>query len=466
MMLPHTEYYVPRLDLRPTNTMVPHSPTPPIDTLPPELLIEIFAISAFQEALTPLILRRVSKWWREVVNSSPRVWQYIFLDDGARSVQCCRTQAELWTQRSVPLPIDIELKVESLDMILPMLSPLLPSIDRWRSLVMKGKREESTALTELSMSRESLDCLQIAIQDDDAGLPKTTFTSEWPHNFTMNVWLLELPRSQLLAPLRFTSITITENPLSEIHTPPGSILDFLIACPELETFYFSGWQHNDEPPRTVLPVVSLPNLYTLHLKNTCLARSILSFLYVPRLANLYLAHLNVEFTLLGEYHEEGDSDDDAQDFSQSPWSDRATGMGLRKLISRSRPPIKLLDMDFSDMRTKDFRFVFDRLPLLEDFLIVASDMSDKVIDMLRPYRMPGPDSTIQTRLPRLRRIGLYNCQRLTGDAIVGALTARIEHTDVDPSRSLNEVAIVACDGFSHRNGEKLASRLGNRLRLS
>ncbi|KAF9468601.1 hypothetical protein BDZ94DRAFT_1304372 [Collybia nuda] len=438
----------------------------PIDTLPPELLIEIFATSAYQEALAPLVLRRVSKWWREIVNLSPHVWQYIFLDDGVRSVECSRVQAELWTQRSVPLPIDIELKVESLDMILPMLSPLLPSVDRWRTFVVKGRREESMALTSLSMTRESLDSLQIAIQDDDVGLPKTTFTPEWPHNFTMNVWLLEIPQSRLLAPLRFTSITITENPLSDIHTPPGAILDFLTACPELETFYFSGWQHNDEPPKTALPVVSLPNLHTLHLKNTCLARSILSFLYVPRLTHLYLAHLNVEFMLLGEYHEDGDSDDDAHDFSQSPWSDRATGMGLRKLIARSRPPIKLLDMDFSDMRTKDFRYVFDRLPLLEDFLIVASDMSDKVIDMLRPYRLPRPDNTKQIRLPRLRRIGLYNCQRLTGDAIVGALTARIEFTDVNPSCSLDEVAIVACDGFSHRNGEALARQLGTRLRLT
>jgi hypothetical protein len=466
MLISYNKTLPPHLDLRPTNMSITYTPIPPMHTLPPELLIEIFAICAIQQALAPLTLRRVSKWWREVVNSSPPVWQYISLDDGARSVECSRTQAELWTQRSVPLPIDIELTAESVDMILPMLSPLLPSVDRWRSFVMKGKREESTALAGLSMTRESLDSLQIAIQDDDTGLPKATFIPEWPRNFSMNVWLLELPRSQLLAPLRFTNITITENPLSDIHTPPGSILDFLTACPELETFYFSGWQHNDDPPTTTLPMVSLPNLHTLHLKNTCLARSILSFLYVPHLVNLYLAHLNVEFALLGEYHEDGDSDDDAQDFSQSPWSDRATGMGLRKLISRSRPPIKLLDMDFSDMRTKDFRYVFDRLPLLEDFLIVASDMSDKVIDMLRPYRLPGPDNTTQIRLPRLRHIGLYNCQRLTGDAIVDALTARLEHTDVDPSRSLDEVAVVACDGFNHDNGEKLSRQLGTRLRLA
>lgn len=442
--------------IRPSQT---HSP---IEGLPPELLIEIFTSCTLIDPLVPLTLRRVSKWWRAIASSSPRVWQLIYLDDSARSIQYLRTQAEVWLERSVPLPIDVELNIESLDMMLPILSPLLPAVERWRSFKMSGKREEHTAKAGLPVTCEFLSSLHIFV---NGSFPKETFIMEWPNHCSMNLWLLDLPCSQLLAPLRFTNISITEDPISDTHMQPGVILDFLSACPELENFFFSGWQHNDDLPDVAPPVVYLPNLHTLQLKNTCLTRAILSSLYTPHLTYLCLTHLNVEFPLPGDYHEEGDSDDEAHDFSQSPWSDHATGMGLRKLLSRCHPPIKFLEMDFSDMRTKDFIHIWDRLPLLESFSIVASDMSDKVISLLKPFKLRGTCDTIRVRLPRLRHLALYNCQRLSGDAIVEALTARVHHTDAQPSPSLVEVAVVTCEGFTHLHGQILAEELGNRLRL-
>jgi len=437
----------------------------PIEGLPPELLIEIFACCALIDPLVPLTLRKVSRWWKAITNSSPKVWQFIYLDNKTMSIQCLRTQAEVWLERSVPLPIDVEVNVESPDMILPILSPLLPAIERWRSFRMTGKREEHATKANLPITRESLDSLHISVHDDNGGLSKETFMLEWLNHCSMNVWLLDLPCSHLLAPLRFTNITITEDPVSDIHMQPRIILDFLTACPELETFFFSGWQHNDDHPETILPVVSLPNLHTLQLKNTCLTRTILSSIYTPHLMDLCLAHLNVEFPFPGDYHEEGDSDDEAHDFSQSPWSDHATGMGLRKLLSRCHPPIKCLEMDFSDMRTKDFKHIWDRLPLLESFSIVASDMSDKVVNLLKPFTLPGMDGTVHVRLPRLRHLALYNCQRLSGDAIVEALAARVRHTDAQPLQSLVEVAVITCEGFTHQHGQMLTRELGNRLRL-
>lgn len=437
--------------------------------LPPELLIEIFAYCASSDPLAPLPLRRVSKWWRAIIHSSPRVWQFILLDDQAHSISFLRTQAELWAQRSVPLPIDIELKVESVDLILPMLSPLLPSIDRWRSFAMQGQREDAqTFPKDFPVTADYMRCLRIYVQQDGVDdVPKETFVPHGPE-YVMQVWLYQLPRSRLLAPLRFTTVNIMEELFSDIHSQPIDILDFLSACPELETFYYTGWHHIDDPPTEPHPVVSLPNLHTLQLKSTCMARSILSSLYTPRLTSLYLAHLNVELELRGEYHEEGDSEDDAHDFSQSPSSDHATGMGLRKLISRSHPPLVVLDMDFSDMRTKDFKYLFDRLPFLREFLIVASDMSDTVIQLLRPFTLPGEDGTIHTRLPRLESLGLYNCQRLSGDAIVEALSVRIRHTDNEPpgTNTLMDVAISACEKFTSEHGYRLAELLGTRLRQS
>ena len=49
-------------------------------------------------------------------------------------------------------------------------------------------------------------------------------------------------------------------------------------------------------------------------------------LNTPRLRNLYFAYLNIDFMLLqADHREAGNSDNDARDYSQSPWSDHATG---------------------------------------------------------------------------------------------------------------------------------------------
>jgi len=230
----------------------------------------------------------------------------------------------------------------------------------------------------------------------------------------------------------------------------------------LESFFLSGYPH-DGPVEGPLPLVHLPNLVTLHLKSTCFARAILCSLDTPRLENLYLSHLNVDFELHEQHYEKGDSEDEAHDYSQSPSSDRATGMGLRKLIKRCDPPIRILEMDFCDMRTKDFIWVFDRLPLLEDFYIVASDMSNKVINLLRPITKDGIG--MRFRLPRLRKLRLQNCQRLSGAAIVDALTQRVQWMDeTDPENTLMDVTIAGCDGFSVWDRDNLMQVLQGRLK--
>ncbi|KAG6918325.1 hypothetical protein DXG01_015183 [Tephrocybe rancida] len=438
-----------------------------IMSLPPELLIEIFIWCAVNHSLAPLTLQRVSKWWRALVVSSPRVWQHVLLDDQAHTTSFLRAQAELWLQRSMPLPIDVELNVQTPDLILPMLSPLLSHVQRWRSFVMQGQLDEKIALIgDSNLTNDFLTDLRISIQDDFNGKPHQTFFSQ-SGKFTMEVHVLRIPHSNLLAPLRITNLRLTEDSFSGLQTEPKDIIGFLSACPELQIFYFKGWPYDKPPPPDPFPVVSLPQLHTIYLKNICMTRAILSSIDTPRLANLYLAHLNTELVLGEDYHEDGDSDDEANDFSQSPSTDRATGMGLRTLINRCNPPIQVLDMDFSDLRTKDFRFIFDRLHFLQDFLIVASDMSDTVIGYLRPFTIPG-EQTLQVRLPHLQSLGLYNCNRLSGDAVVEALSARVIYTDQQPRlvETLNNVAVVACDRIDYEHDKRLARLLGKRLRLS
>ncbi|KAJ6559242.1 hypothetical protein DFH09DRAFT_523890 [Mycena vulgaris] len=442
-----------------------------LDAVPPEILIEIFVLCTTKsDPLAPLNLACVSSLWRQVVQSSPRVWQHIFLND-RRSIASSHVQALLWMRQSYPLSFNVHLDIsQSSGLVLPLLSPLLFFMDRWRHFTMTGRREESVDLS--GSLPNCVDPLVIAIQDPDQDPleeepPRLTFTSAMASWLTMNVWVSELPKAPSLAPLRFTSIVMSENSLS-IHTQPRSILEFLSACPELEAFYFTGWQHDDERISTPLPVARLPALRILHIRSTCGTRSLLSNIDAPQLTELHLAQLNVDFQFSNSdhLHEDGDSEDEANDFSRSQWSDHATGMGLRRLILRSDPPLRILDMDWSDMRTKDFDFVFSRLGALEQFYIVASDMSDKVVELLRPF-VPSRNEQVRVRLPRLKSIELSNCNEISGAVLLDVLGERVRFTDRLPlweGNTLAAVVIADCAGFKGAHAELLRKDLGDRLK--
>ncbi|THV05277.1 hypothetical protein K435DRAFT_773980 [Dendrothele bispora CBS 962.96] len=455
-----------------------------VTDLPCELLIEAFAFCAILDHFAPLTLSSVCTHWRRVVQSSPRVWQFVLLDD-TRSTAVLHAQSQLWIKRSAPLNFDVHLRLQSSENILPLLSPFLPVLHRWRQLVISGEHEETVHFPDLVSRLDTLSDLSISIcsvdhVDNHPSLSTfAPYSPVWPNRINMHVQLSKLPTSRDMHPLRFTSISITEHG-SGTHTKASAVLSFLQACPHLQHFCLTGLIHRDDHSNEQLPVAFLPNLKSLQLRGTCLTRSILSSIDTPSLNKLYLSHLNVDFPLPGTYRDIGDSDDEANDFSQSPWSDRAIGMGLRNLISRCNPPIKKLEMDFSDMRTKDFVWVFDRLKLLEDFLIVASDMSDTVMKLLRPFGPAedavgvemetnpclSPAPTHQVRLPRLRTLDLYNCHRLSGEVIVDTLISRTKYTDrYTPEETLEEITVVDCDRFTQQHGDMLLKEIGTRVRI-
>ncbi|GBE85207.1 hypothetical protein SCP_0703930 [Sparassis crispa] len=487
-------------------------PSPiPIDRLPPELLIEIFALCG-QDAdhgLTPLTLGSVCHYWRDTVYSSCRVWQHLYLND-MRNPHASQCQARLWLARCHPLPIYIHVHLDqSVDMLLPLLSPILPLLYLWGRCTITGKLQEDIEFPELGETKGRLAQLQVIVKglsgtdgnpDSDVdGEPVPTFRSFHPlgpnlyHDVLMRVSVSALPELNLMSPLRITSLTITEYSLS-VSTDAARMLGFLTSLPLLHTFNFYGWPHESttEANGSLSPVVPLLRLRTLLLRSTCAVRTLLSHIHAPALRELYLEHTNVDFELLHDpyahAHEDGDSEDEAHDFSQSPWSDHATGMGLRTLVRRSRPPLRVLEMDYADMRTKDFRWCFDRLDQLQEFRIVASDMSNTVIGMLAPFRpnaRPSPIvdgdgakptveqevAPLRVRLPHLISLELWHCQRLAGDAVVAALCERVAFTDAASVgnaevETLGDVAVIGCSDFLFHHAVELAPVLGNRLRIT
>ncbi|KAH7096962.1 hypothetical protein BKA62DRAFT_624418 [Auriculariales sp. MPI-PUGE-AT-0066] len=196
------------------------------------------------------------------------------------------------------------------------------------------------------------------------------------------------------------------------------ILDFLSLCPALQVFDFCGLPVDVR--RSAKQTVHLPVLRVMHLRETCVGRDLLTHMHMPALEELHMSQLNVAFVGINGYQESGDSDDEAGDFSRSPYSDRLTGMMMRSLFRRCNPPLRVLDFDYVDMRTKDFLWCFAHMPHLEEFRIVASDMSDTVIDALgEPL-----DDEENWPLPRLRHLVLRDCNMIRGAVVGRMITAR------------------------------------------
>jgi len=129
-------------------------------------------------------------------------------------------------------------------------------------------------------------------------------------------------------------------------------------------------------------------------------------------------------------------------------------------------------MDLSDMRSKDFTWCFDKLSTLRRFRITGSDMSDRVINLFKPVFLPRYDGVTpplrvaKLRMPRLSALKLYSCQRLSGKAVVDAISSRVNYTDaMTPDSTFENFTIVDCTDFLPQHIEKLSMKLGRRLRV-
>ena len=500
-----------------------------IGHLPAELLIDIFEIYSWSAPLAPLTLSFVCHMWHDIVYTTPRVWQLISLQDirnhNVVTIEKLQRQASIWLANSSPLPFDVtvDFQAHSQEQFLAIISILIGGLDRWTGCTfVRGKRrevvdvsgivlaarahsdytdsdssgedsesEEHEERSTLCAGKAVVDHLEVIVDeavelrlrsdgedgedledldeddDDDTDLEGKlpTFRRLRTGSILLNYPVPSLPLPSQINPMGITVLTITEMGVG----PPNPIrlLRFLTAFPEIETLTFDG--HALEPDyeeEDVPPVVTLPKLYELTIASTCSIRMILSHLVVPGLTRLYLQHLNTDAVIPNQpTGEDGDSEDEAHDYSQSPSSDHATGMGLRMLQKRSNPPLRVLDMDYSDLRTKDFLFCFDHFSLLREFRIVASDMSDGVIEMLAPY--DGPSGRLEIRLPCLKELELYHCQRVTGNVIVSALRERASFVDRSPIHPrMDHVSVVGCAEVLPEHNLTLSDIFGSRFHSS
>lgn len=328
-----------------------------INQLPTEILIEIFSTCFINDPVyTPLSLSSICRLWRDIILTSPRLWTFILIN-GGRSIGSCLKQARIWLARSKPLYFDVDFKLsqnsnsdsDGQDALLPLMSPFLPYLSRWRHCHISfhhAHRIRFESIKISSLYQPGLDpvlhYLNLTVQPNEEGgaapldstlgnnLLPTLYScgasSSKPQHISMNISLASLPTPEHLHILPFTALNIMEVSL-EVYLHPFQILQFLRACPLLEQLFFSGGPHTEESPLSfTLPTVNLIHLRTLLIRNTSFQRTLLSHLHTPVLRELHLQNLNLDFELPSVHDdEEGDSEEEFPDYSQSPWSDHHTG---------------------------------------------------------------------------------------------------------------------------------------------
>ncbi|KZV89736.1 hypothetical protein EXIGLDRAFT_695348 [Exidia glandulosa HHB12029] len=404
--------------------------------LPVEILGEIFLLShgealAAGDTVQPVRLAHVCRFFRQVAFGTPCLWRFLFIDDErVRDPDHQTHLVELWARNSAACPLDLHLTLhDPASFVQPgaALRLLALELPRVRHMALSlTDSEASVAIWRSLASTPALASLQFTIDPLPSGSLK--YLNECstvagivtsPGQRFAALPMAIIPKASVF-PHQLAGLVHLKLDDSQWDSPCSAtrILDFLELCPALEVFEWHGVPV--DIGRSGRSIVSLPSLRRLDLKETCAARDLLSHIHVPALEELRMFQLNVSFIGFDDaYHEMGDSDDEAGDYSRSPYSDRLTGMGMRSLLRRCSPPLRFLDFDFVDMRTKDFLWCFHNLPYLEVFRVVASDMSDTVIRALSK-----PDARGVWPLPRLRHLTLAECNQITQKAVLSVIRAR------------------------------------------
>ncbi|KAF8573566.1 hypothetical protein K439DRAFT_1642895 [Ramaria rubella] len=433
---------------------------PPIRVLPPELLAEIFE-HCTSDSYSAISLSHVSTLWRRTAVTTPRLWHSLSVALPTSSPRTTSAKVRTVLARSGAFPIHVILTLRSWSEddipTLALLIHLRNHSGHWARLTLTAA---SCSITRslFAFFAERPDMRALTRVDLTAGPSFDDAEDDFPFVLPQEN---EDPRSDMTAVLaglastqapRLTELNLatsalpypfwpTPTPLLHLHTlrifdrnghlgeiAAPSLLHLLAKCPLLERLLFRGSSSFDPHAPPFGPPVSLPYLQELHLAQTFHQRIILAHLHTPALHTLRLAWLNRPEVLIDESYapDPAEKNEEPTEYSQSPYTDLLTGAGVRALVRASNPPLRVLDMDFADARSpRDFVWLFGRLPTLEEFKIVGSDMSDRVLDALAGR---GEDGT--WLCPRLVSLDFSRCDVITGKGVVELAKARNPPLDV------------------------------------
>ena len=256
----------------------------PIRRVPVEILQSIFLAclpEGFVEAdpyAAPLLLCQICKYWRDVALALPLLWGSFKVRRS--SIGTCGPAfplAELWLERSKPMPLSICLPVDTergcdptLDDVRPLIRLFLQHLSRWKSvhmclrdLIYHGHLLKDKVSTGLSMV---LDNLELCFPPDSVDDPQ--------------MWDLGFGDLGNTVPMIWTSSsrlhTLTLNA-----TAAQNVLQILKTCPNIRDCEF----HIVDNQASVIPdeKLTLPHLHTLNIRARISILNIISAITTPSL---------------------------------------------------------------------------------------------------------------------------------------------------------------------------------------
>ncbi|KAJ6494971.1 hypothetical protein DFH09DRAFT_1290495 [Mycena vulgaris] len=252
----------------------------PIGKLPTELLVEIFKISLeptvfnlrYPTLAIVRVLGHVCSYWRQVVNSTPRLWVddviHVRLGHQKSGLNAYLGGLKTVLNRSSPLPISVSLlhKKERdhrnlLTDIAPsapaILATVFPTAQRWKSLKLDIPSFRCLKTFPLT-SLEALESLDMEyIEEENNHLP-TFFPSPRLRHLTLLVRGEQKPRSLSMAWSQITELDLNDAPMANSRA-------ILVQCTNLikATIHVPEWDFADAVDA---PVVTLPSLQTLNIR--------------------------------------------------------------------------------------------------------------------------------------------------------------------------------------------------------
>jgi hypothetical protein len=430
----------------------------PIKLIPPELLAQIFEhYTSERGAFSPVLLSQVSSLWRQTAITTPSLWHSISIRFPIHTPHITSARVRTWLARSGAFPLHISLLfTEWSDDVVSMsiFNNLRTHVHHWGRfsltapsviiacrifLVFFTEVNKHAMLSRLDVragpsfpfdldDEEEMIPLE-EVEDERGGITNVfaKLMAAYAPCFTeFNLAAPALPYASWRSKGRLEfphlrKLRFFERPGRAVEISASSILHLLAKCPALEEFVFRG-SDIFEPQGIITNIINLPHLRVLHLAQTCHQRVILSHLVTPALEVLKLSWLNRPEALIDEAYipHPSEANEAPVEPSQSPYTDILTGAGMRLLIGRGAPPIRVLDMDFADARSpKDFLWIFERLPTLESFRIVGSDMSDKVL-----IALSCKGERRGWLCPRLTSLDFLRCDLITGYGVVRLAKSR------------------------------------------
>jgi F-box-like len=397
--------------------------------LPDDVLILIFEHSVREWVRAPLVVSGVCAKWRRA-SFFPRLWSHIQIyrdsANGKDSNLNAVARTHLWLSRALQSPLYVTFDDDTMPCGYAS-ELILDRASQWRTLTVRTSYV-SQASAILSKCRRPLPNLHslhvicekehedelflIGLEEVFVNAPSLSVIRIFSNSFPPS-----LPQTVVDLYLDLNCSCRRSFCLSD-----AKVLTPLPALQKLQRLTLVIDPQYSQP--IITPEDLVPNICLQHLE--CLIIHTQAGYYNPILRYLrtpILRCLHLQQSQLSRYCKHHRED---------------IGKILLQFLRSSKPPIRLLELIDVDIPSDDMAQCFFSLPLLEELCLDRSAISEDAL-----FPLYGPKGTC----PRLKRVFLYQCKNLAGQALIDLVRSRVDSSGNQSGPSfdrIEKITVIHC----------------------